>query len=62
MNAGWKNNPAMRAYFEIKRAVWRHNCAVTQRQEQQLEALDEVAAELMRAAAEAAAKNKTPRH
>jgi hypothetical protein len=62
MKAGWKNDAAMRAYFEIKRAVWRHNCAVTRHREQQTEALDEVAAELMRTVMVEAQRNNTPKH
>lgn len=62
MKAGWKNDPAMRAYFEIKRAVWRHNCAVTKHRDQQFEALDQVASELMRQAAAEASRNNAPRH
>ena len=62
MKAGWKNDTAMRAYFEVKRAVWRHNCAVTKHREQQFEALDAAAAEIMRVAAEEALRSKAPRH
>lgn len=62
MKAGWKNDPAMRAYFEIKKAVWRHNCSAARSHAQQIEALDEVAAELMRAAMVEANKNQAPRH
>ncbi len=62
MKAGWKNDPATRAYFEIKRAVWRHNCAANRSRETQLQALDEVAAEIMRAAAAEANKNRSTRH
>lgn len=62
MKAGWKNDLAMRAYFEIKKAVWRHNCAAARSREQQIEALDQVAAELMRAVMAEADKNPAPRH
>ena len=62
MKAGWKNDPVMRAYFEIKKAVWRHNCAVMRHQNEQFEALDEVAAELVRVAAAQAAQYKGTRH
>lgn len=62
MKAGWKNDPALRAYFEIKRAVWRHNCAAARNQALQLEALDEVAAELMRVAQTEAQRSNAPRH
>lgn len=62
MKAGWKNDPATRAYFEIKRAVQRHNACCNRQHEEQLEALDQVAAEIMRVAQQEASRNKEPRH
>lgn len=62
MKAGWKNDPATRAYFEIKRAVQQHNARCNQMREIQLQALDVVAAEIMRVAQQEALRNKEPRH
>ncbi|MBK1683450.1 hypothetical protein [Rhodoferax fermentans] len=62
MRAGWKNDPATRAYFEIKRAVQQHNARCNQMHEIQLQALDVVAAELLKTAADAANRSKETRH
>jgi len=62
MKAGWKNDPIARAFFEIKRAVQRHNCQAQRAYEQQVEALDQAAAQLINQAAADAAKQKVTRH
>lgn len=62
MRAGWKKDPIERAYFEIKRAVQRHNCRVGVERAQQIEALDEAAAQLLNQAAAEATKQKVTRH
>lgn len=62
MKAGWKNDPATRAFFEIKRAVQRHNARCNRQREEQLEALDQVAADIMRVAAQEALRSKETRH
>lgn len=50
MRAGWKNDPVARAYFEIKREIQRRDSMVAKERAMQIEALDHVAAELLRQA------------
>lgn len=64
MQAGWKKDPVTRAYFEIKQAIKRRDSLIEKERAQQIEALDQLAAQILQQAElEATQEQRTsPRH
>jgi len=62
MIAGWKLNPLWRIYWAQRTAERLRLLASTQQEEQQQEALDAVAQQIMEHAQRVAMRNNTPRH